>query len=526
MKGFIVFAMVVLMMHIAHAFQKLPINNRFLQRFQSMMVDTSTPTSDSNPGAPVVKKIDKDTNVASMSVTIPAEKTKEAFLKACDMFNEEVKLRGYSAPGFRPGSKLPPQYLYQMFGESTVKNFCGNLLSEAIQDECELTGLMFVGRGRIMDFNPDAFKSGEPHTIDVECDLWPEINYTNGDGYKGLTVTVVKDKSDEEKVDKVKLSIRERYKVLAATPAGHAARLGDVAVVNMRGFEKNEDGSAGTPLPSVASGDQVEIFLEEGKFMPGMVESIVGGQKGDVKKVDVTFPPRPSGPGAALSGKEAVFDVEILDIKVKTLPEWNEELAGSIREGMTLVELDEEVQKAVEGDASSNTENARNEALASALLDVADVKQLPESLVEENTQSRFQQMLADFKEQGSTDEQLQEMMTPEKYEKYKELSRKNVEKIVKLGMVFRDVAEKEKIVITPEEVQEQMEGLKMQAKQKNEPMPDEARAKEEIENVLLRKKVFNMLAENAYITWEDAPDDPAAWRQGHIGNLWQRQRMQ
>jgi len=88
------------------------------------------------------------------------------------------------------------------------------------------------------------------------------------------------------------------------------------------------------------------------------------------------------------------------------------------------------------------------------------------------------------------------------------------------------VAEKEKIVITPEEVQEQMEGLKMQAKQKNEPMPDEARAKEEIENVLLRKKVFNMLAENAYITWEDAPDDPAAWRQGHIGNLWQRQRMQ
>ena len=59
--------------------------------------------------------------------------------------------------------------------------------------------------------------------------------------------------------------------------------------------------------------------------------------------------------------------------------------------------------------------------------------------MDETTQMRFQQMLYEFKEQGSTQEQLAEMTTPEKYNKYKEISRVNVNKIVTLGMAFRDI---------------------------------------------------------------------------------------
>lgn len=127
--------------------------------------------------------------------------------------------------------------------------------------------------------------------------------------------------------------------------------------------------------------------------------------------------------------------------------------------------------------------------------------------MEENTQQRFRQMLSDFKEQGTSEEQLQEMMTPEKYQKYKELSRPNVEKIVKLGLTFRDISEKEGLKLTPQEVQDQYEGLVMQAKQKGEEPPDEAMAKDEIENILLRKKVFNFLAEYAEIEYVDAPPE-------------------
>lgn len=153
------------------------------------------------------------------------------------MYNQEVRERGYKVSGFRQGAKLPPAYLYQIFGEDKVKLLCGNLLSEEIQDECEKTGLMFVGRGRITSFNENAFVPGKPHVFEIECDLWPEIKYGTGgaDGYKGLSVTVSATAIDMEKYEQVKQNIRGRYKVLSETPLGYAAKMGDVLVANMKG---------------------------------------------------------------------------------------------------------------------------------------------------------------------------------------------------------------------------------------------------------------------------------------------------
>lgn len=224
---------------------------------------------DPTPGAPVLKNLDKETNVAFMTIALTGEQTQAAFTKSCELFNEEVKSRGYKAAGFRPGAKLPPAYLYQMFGEDRVKLLCGTLLSEEIQDECEKTGMNFVGRGRITNFNEASFMAGKPHIMDIECDLWPEITYTGEGGYKNLQVTAVSSTIDMEKYEQVKQNIRERYKELAMTPAGYAAQMGDVIVANMRGFEKNPDGTKGNALPAIAGGDNVEIVLEAGKFTEG-----------------------------------------------------------------------------------------------------------------------------------------------------------------------------------------------------------------------------------------------------------------
>ena len=73
----------------------------------------------------------------------------------------------------------------------------------------------------------------------------------------------------------------------------------------------------------------------------------------------------------------------------------------------------------------------------------------------------------EFQESGSTREQLQEMSTPEKYGKYKEISRPNVEKIVKLGLTFRDIAEKEKIAITEKEITEQLDLINAQVRNRS-----------------------------------------------------------
>ena len=187
-----------------------------------------------------------------------------------------------------------------------------------------------------------------------------------------------------------------------------------------------------------------------------------------------------------------------------------------------------QVLKAVAGDQQSTLETQRNDALATALLSITSVAPaLPESLIEEQTQARFQNMLMDFKEQGSTAEQLQEMSSLEKYTKYAEISRPNVEKIVTLGLIFRDISEKENLAVTPEEIQQQLDILLAQANQKKKQQQspsdqsgegegqgegevDIPRAKEEIENALLRRKVFDFIASHAHITYLAPPPATAS----------------
>lgn len=396
-----------------------------------------------------------------------------------------------------------------MFGEEQVKKFCATLLSEEIQDECDKTGLKFVGRGRITDFSEMKFTGGKPHTVDIECDLWPEMTYSGATGYKGLKVTASKTEIDIEKYEKVKRSIMERYKVQGPTDASYAATMGDVVVGSMTGYEEKDDGSKGPVLPSVASGTSVDIALETGKYMPGLVEGLVGAKAGDVRTIRVQFPVRPTGAGAALSGKKAIFDVAVSEIKTQVLPDWNEALATRIRPELTLKDLETEVTDAVQGERAAQTENLRNDAIAKALHDVTIVSKIPESLVEETTMNKFQTMLSEFKEQGTTEEQLREMATPENYEKYRGISKANVERTVILSMAFADIAAKENIAVTSEEIKSQLDLFAAQAKQKGDKMEDTKRVSEEIENTLLRKKVFDFLASHADITWVEAQVPPA-----------------
>jgi hypothetical protein len=74
---------------------------------------------------------------------------------------QEVKSRGLSIAGFRAGATLAPPYLYKIFGEDKVNGLCGDLMAQDIQEECDKTGLAFVGRGRIIDFRTQSFVPGK-----------------------------------------------------------------------------------------------------------------------------------------------------------------------------------------------------------------------------------------------------------------------------------------------------------------------------------------------------------------------------
>ncbi len=94
------------------------------------------------------------------------------------------------------------------------------------------------------------------------------------------------------------------------------------------------------------------------------------------------------------------------------------------------------------------------------------------------------------------------MNTPENYAKYKEIAKPTVEKVAKLGLIFNDIVEREQVIVTDEEIDQQLNILLAQYRQQNlDQNIDLKHAKFEIQNVLLRKKVFDMLASTATISY-------------------------
>ena len=109
--------------------------------------------------------------------------------------------------------------------------------------------------------------------------------------YLGLEGTYKRKPFDESKFEKALNDLLERYASLSPIEdESYTLEMGDACVVNMEGYMANEDGSKGEPLPDAASGDRVEVILGPGRYMPGLVEGIVGGKAGETKTVAVTFP--------------------------------------------------------------------------------------------------------------------------------------------------------------------------------------------------------------------------------------------
>ena len=183
----------------------------------------------------------------------------------------------------------------------------------------------------------------------VNCDVWPKLVWKEEfldtskyeKPYFGLQGTYKRAPFDEEKFEKALQDLKERYVTLA--PKENATlEIEDACVVNMVGYMAQPDSTKGDPLPNSASGDNVEVVLQKGKYMEGLVEGLVGATIGQTVQVSVSFPDKLKD--KALAGKKAIFDVTVNEISTRTYPQLNNEFANEVREGLTAQSLVDEVR--------------------------------------------------------------------------------------------------------------------------------------------------------------------------------------
>ncbi|MBC8584063.1 trigger factor [Youxingia wuxianensis] len=264
----------------------------------------------------------KENNQVELEITVGAEEFKAAVDAAFKKNAPKIQI-----PGFRKG-KAPRKMIEKMYGEGVFYEDAVNELYpkayEAAVDEADIEP---VDRADIEVEKVDA----DGFTFKATVTVKPEVEVSD---YKGIKAEKTILLATEEEVNS-EIDRRREQNARIITVEGRAAENGDTAHINFEGFLEGKPFAGG-------KGEDYPLVLGSGSFIPGFEEQVVGHNAGDEFEVNVSFPE--DYHAEDLKGKAVVFNVKVLEIKNKELPELDDEFAKDISEFDTLDQLKEDIK--------------------------------------------------------------------------------------------------------------------------------------------------------------------------------------
>lgn len=419
----------------------------------------------------------------SLEIEIAGEETKKAYEKVLQDLTRSANI-----PGFRKG-KVPRQVLVQRFGKerlkaAAVEELLQPSIDEAIkQEEIEALG-NYQLRSSFEELTQQ-YKPGEPLTFSASVDVPPEVKL--GD-YKNLKVQAEEVKADPQQVEDYLQQKREEEATLVPVE-DRPAQMGDSTVIDYEGYLPGEEGDE--PIEGAQAND-FELELQEGKFIEGMVEGIVGMNPGETKEISVTFPE-----GYAredLAGKTAKFNVTLKELKAKELPELDDEFAEDVGEHSTLQEWREALQKQYEEQAQEQTKNNIEQAIVNALVEQTEVE-LPETMVEQEVQTIITQTAMQMAQYGID---VRQMLTEDAVKQMKQRSRPDAISRLQQNLTLVEISKQESLNPTEEEIATKAAEVKQQLQEQQQEY-DEDRLQEYVEEDLRQEKTLDWLREQAEV---------------------------
>jgi trigger factor len=362
-------------------------------------------------------------NRYELEITIDAEKFGEAIKKAYE--NQKDKI---SIPGFRKG-KVPYAMVMKMYGEEAFFEDALNILyPDAVEEAIAESGLKVINDK--MDFDMVSISKEEGVDFKIAVTTYPEIEIGE---YKGLKAEKVIATVEDSEIEAQVKGMADRNARMVSVE-DRAAAMGDTVVIDFEGFKDGVAFDGGK-----AEGHTLE--LGSGAFIPGFEEQIVGKNIGDEFEINVTFPEEYGAED--LAGKEAVFKIKLHEIKLRELPEIDDEFAKDVSEFDTLDELKADLkQKALEQKAKFADEEVENDL----------VQQIVDSIKGEIPEAMFESRLNQSVEEFAYRLQMQglDLDTYLKYsgtslEDFKATFRPQAEGQVKFRLALEKIVELEKI---------------------------------------------------------------------------------
>ncbi len=416
-------------------------------------------------------------NRYELEIIVEGERFREAIKAAYKQNAKKINV-----PGFRKG-KAPYAMVMKMYGEEAFFEDALNLIyGDVVEEAINESGLRVINDK--MDFDMVSISTEDGVDFKVSVTTYPEIEIGE---YKGLKAEKNKASVTASEVDAQIKAMAERNSRMVEV-ADRAAKLGDTAVIDFEGFVDGVAFDGGK-----AEGHALE--LGSGQFIPGFEDQIVGHNIGEEFDVVVTFPEEYGA--KELAGKEAVFKIKLHEIKIKELPEIDDEFAKDVSEFDTLAELKADIKaKALERKQKANDEEVEN-ALVQQIVD--SIKgEIPEAMFENRLNQSVEEFAYRLQSQGLNLETYLKY-TNSSIEDFKNSFRPQAESQVKFRLALEKIVELEKIEATEEEINEQLEKMAkdygMEVEQIKAAVPTEEIAKD-----LAVGKAIDFIKDNAVIT--------------------------
>ena len=391
-----------------------------------------------------------DVNIVKFEVKVEAEKFDAALTRA---YKKNVK--NFNVPGFRKG-KVPMNVVKKYYGIEVLLEDAVNFAIEGSYSEVlKENNIVPVDYPKI-----DVVEVGEgkDFVYTAEVTVYPEVELGE---YKGLSIEKKTYEVTEEEVSKKLKEMQEKNARVEAKEEGTVEN-GNIAVIDFKGYVDGE---------AFQGGEGKDYSLEIGSktFIDTFEEQLVGAKVNDTVEVNVTFPENYGK--EELNGKPAKFEVTIKEIKVKELPELDDEFAKETSEFDTIADLKADVTKKLEEANAERSEREFEEAVITAVAGNAKVE-IPEVMVEKEVDKMVQNLQQRLQYQGLSLEQYFQFTGTDE-EKMREYMRTNAQTKVKVDLVLEAIEKAENIEATEEEIKAKaVEVAKMYSASEDEKMVD------------------------------------------------------
>ena len=413
-----------------------------------------------------------------LRVEVPVETVLAEFNRVATTYRRHSRIAG-----FRPG-KAPVALVKRRYRKDIRQDVLRKLIPESYDQSIRERKIRPLGQ---LQLEQVVLNEGEPLVYEAVVETLPEFQVPE---YKGLEVRLEKKAPDEESVTRELERLRDRHASLISPPDRDTVRDGDYAVVDLLGrYVPGEDEAIHQENTTIRVGDE-RTQRDFNQVLPGM-------GVGEEKTFVVDYPR--DYPEEKLAGRRVRFNLQLNDVKVKDLPDLNDEFAKDLGDFDDLDQLKEQIRQGL----SSQWQQARNSSIRRQLvqrLSGASPFQVPETLVEDRIDDKIRDVAYNLVQQG---------VDPNKanldWNRIRDDLRHDAEQETRAALILSEIAEIEQLEVEwwefEEELRKTADALNLPV-EKIRPRYGDEESKGGLQTRILRRKALELMMELAVVREE------------------------